>query len=168
MQAQNPPRIAEQLKEFTIRFNHLGEMSAYSLRQLNDIFTKQETIIMARSPSKAKNNRNFTEIQFINYKLNKQEKARFETWAHKVGNTIFDRIDPLLESGHKVTFSSTPGEGVVRCSVTCTDEASANKDMCLTSRAKNWAEALAVTVFKIEELSNDGVWADLGEDEDWG
>lgn len=148
--------------------NHLGMISAASVRDLNAFFAEMETIFMARAAKKPNRQFNPSNMTFVNYKLNKQEKSKYNDWVAKQGDAINRMVASLLENEHKISFSQTPGENVVRCSITCVDSESPNANMCMTSRGSDWGDALSVAIFKIEVLANGGLWADLDEGDDWG
>ena len=106
--------------------------------------------------------------KFVNFKLAGQDKAKFETYMSEQADQHPGDITELMSQGFKFSFSENRENGIALASVTCRDEANINYDSCITSRSRDWYEALLMCVFKVKLLGATEVWSDAAGTDDWG
>lgn len=122
-----------------------------------------ESVYMAKKPQKR-----FTEIEFVNYRLEGKEKAAFKVWYQKNSEQLVTLIINTIASGYKNSCSFSRETETWTSALTCQEEGNPNHNQCLTSRAGDYWEAQALNIYKHLELSEGGIWAFEKSDMNWG
>lgn len=148
--------------------NHLGDPSNFYVRLINQLLDNKSEQIMASKGKTPRNNQNFAEITFVQYRLNAQEKKDFGEWKSKEETRLEDILVMAIEKGYKMSVSWDETHQCFIGSMTCKDETSANFNQCMTSRDSQWYSALLMNIYKTEVLCDNGLWSDLGDNTELG
>lgn len=94
----------------------------------------------------AKKRTPFGNIEFVNFKFNKEQKAQFEAWFATKGNTVLQAVFETLQGEHKMSVSYDADNECFIGSMTGKED-SLNKDLCLTIRSAEWFRAMAACAY---------------------
>lgn len=122
-------------------------------------------------PPKHKKNadtRNADNFRFVNINLKQADKAEYAKWVKSHAEGFFDKIADFIERGYKASIRYDHDHSCYIGTWTCVDETHPNYNAALTSRADNYLEALALGIYKTEQLCNDGIWDEQAESRNWG
>lgn len=93
---------------------------------------------------------------FANVPFNAEARALYEA-AEIAENVVYQRLEQLISTGYRVTFSYDKEGDTYQVSITCSAPKNANEGYTLTSRGPTWWDALSVATFKHFDLCQ-GVW----------
>lgn len=93
---------------------------------------------------------------FANIPFNAEARAQYEA-DEATENVVYQRLEDLISTGYRVTFSYDKSNDAYQCSLTCQNEKDANAGLTLTSRGPSWWDALRVATFKHFVLAS-GKW----------
>lgn len=79
--------------------------------------------------------------------------------TYGTSDQITEAFEEMLTDGYRLSFSYNPQSDAVICAMTCRDETSPNNKKTVTSFAGNWVEALQVSLYKHNVIS-ERVWGD--------
>jgi hypothetical protein len=148
-----------------VPLNHIGYPSNHHINHINRIILTQEAFIMPRSSASSGTKRDWGNTQFVNYRLNAQEKVKFRTYMEQSTDELSLILATFISAGHKVSLTWDDENKCYIASATCKNPKSANLDCCLSSRAPDWFEALMLNPFKSDVLMGGNAWkAESGED----
>jgi len=140
----------------------------YPLTNMNKSLERREAKIMAAKGTRKRNPVKKGEYTFVRVNLTKEDKQACAAWFDKSADMLDKKMQEMLESGHKVSFSYNETNGNVTCTFTGKPEESVNEYRMLTSFASSWWQALATNLWKHNEFFKAGVWEDIEDDEDFG
>lgn len=106
----------------------------------------------------------FGNVAFINYKFDKETKARFDTWYNSKGDTVLQAIFETLQGEHKISVSWDADNECFIGSMTGKED-SLNPNKCITIRSAEWMRAMAAVAF-IHTVVFDGEIWDASEETD--
>jgi len=108
---------------------------------------------------------------FINIKITESEKADFEVWWAAHRTECWQALDDLMGQGMKVSFAYDHENECYTCSFTGKGWETCTSRWCMTTRAGELEEVIALSLWKHFELA-DGDWGDLvpktGRKAAWG
>lgn len=107
---------------------------------------------------KAKNANGFQSYEFVNMSLNSAQGKQFREWYAQEAAGWHDDLAGMVLSGYKVSATWNDQNQCYIATLTCNEETDPNYGYCLSSRADNVWEALAMCVFKTFELCTDQEW----------
>lgn len=111
---------------------------------------------------------NFSDFQFCDIRLTKEDKKEFEQWATANAPDAFDLLDSLVNSGVKMSYSWSDANDCYTVSFTDLEEKSQNYQVVLVSRADNFQEALMIGLYKHYVVCDQGLWPVKSQESDWG
>lgn len=155
--AREPPRL-----------NHLHYPTNAYISHLSNKILQIEERIMASKNTPKPNNRNFTEITFVNMKITGKHKEGFNEWMSRKEAEIALDAAAFMSNGHKTSITWDVSNNVWIVSATCKESTSPNVDKCLTSRSSEWWEALCMNVYKHNIMCSGGSWSENEDETDWG
>ena len=124
-------------------------------------------LLMAGKAQK-RNTTNFAQTTFVQFKLSKEQKAEFQAWFEDKKRDISSEVARFMSEGNKTSLTWDAENGCWIVSSTCKDEGSPNLNHCLTSRAAEWYEGLAMNAFKALVLLEGTTWSDYANDDNLG
>lgn len=102
-----------------------------------------------KSSDAIKERGNNREIQFVNYDLTADDKARFKEWAHEnSGQPMFDLIMQAAESGFNLSCKWSDFEGCHTAFLIATDKQAELKGWLLSGRGSTSFGAIAGVLFR--------------------
>lgn len=104
----------------------------------------------------------FGNVEFINYKFDKETKQQFETWYSSKGETVLKAIFETLQGDYKMSISYDEANECFIASMTG-KETSLNKDKCIVIRSAEWMRALSACAFVNIVLFDGEIWDASGE-----
>lgn len=110
----------------------------------------------------------FPQTTFIQFKLSADQKKSFRKWQEELGQKVYEEMALFMAEGHKLSVSWDDGRNHWIVSCTCKDEDSDNLDCCLTSRAEDWLEGVAMNVYKARVVIGKKAWRDFQTDDELG
>jgi len=105
----------------------------------------------------AKNRTPFGNIEFVNFKLDKEQRAQFDNWFSSKGNTVIQAIFEMLQAEHKLSVRYDQTNNCFIGSMTGKED-SLNKNRCLTLRSADWFRALAACAYVHTIIFNGEIW----------
>lgn len=111
---------------------------------------------------------NFSDFQFSDIRLTKDDKAAFNKWATDHVLDAFDLLDALVNSGVKASYSWSDANDCYSFSLTQLDEKSENAHVVLVSRADNFQEGLMLGLYKHYVVCDGGLWPVRSQESNWG
>lgn len=118
--------------------------------------------------AKKKSAQSWGNMEFINYRLNAEEKKAFKIWYGNNTEMVFTHVVNTVASGYKLSMSPQDDGATFIAALTCVEEGNPNYQKCITSRSNDFWEAQALTIYKHLELSNAGIWDFDTPSNDWG
>lgn len=140
----------------------------YPLYMINYYLGKREQHIMAKKGTRNRKQIKKGEYTFVRMSLTADEKKECAAWFEKSAETLDRKLQDVIESGHKISFSFNETNQNVTCTFTGKPDESVNEYRMLTSFASSWWQALATNLWKNEVYFQDGVWEDAENDEEFG
>jgi len=119
-------------------------------------FRIQEVLDMATKNPK-KNRSNFGDVEFVNFKFDKDTKAQFQAWFETKGNTVIEAIFNTLQADNKMSVSYDNQNDCFIGSMTGKD-GSLNPKKCLTIRSSEWFKAMAACAYVHTIIFDGEIW----------
>lgn len=104
----------------------------------------------------------FGNVEFINFKFDKETKAKFDEWYNSKGNTVLQAIFETLQADNKLSVSYDVDNECFIGAMTGKDD-SLNKHKCITIRSAEWMRAMAAVAFIHTVLFDGEIWTVSGE-----
>jgi hypothetical protein len=120
------------------------------------------------SKSNSRNPKDWINYEFVQFTLNEAQKDQFREWYKEQGSSCFDDLKGLLASGYKVSLAGDDNNNCVIATLTCKEPTDPNYAYCLSSRATDAWEALAMCLFKTFELCEDADWPKDAQAKNYG
>jgi len=131
-------------------------LNPHSLNLIHPWSLMQEILDMAtKKPGKKRTP--FGNVEFVNYKLDAETKARFDTWFNSKGSTVVDAIFETLQGEHKLSVSWDDANECFIASMTGKED-SLNKNKCITIRSAEWFRAQACCAFIHTVIFEGEIW----------
>lgn len=106
--------------------------------------------------------------EMVQFKLNADELAQFDSWLAQKGFSFDDRVTNHLVQSHKIGVSWDAYNDCFISSSTGKGDTNRNAGLCLLSRSTDWREAVALNLFKAEVVYANGVWRPRKDPNDRG
>lgn len=117
---------------------------------------------------KGKGKQNFSDFQFCELRLTKDDKAKFDAWAKEHVDDAPDLLDSLVQSGVKASYNWSDANDCYTFSLTDLAEKSSNYKVVMVSRADNFLEGLMIGLYKHHVMCKDGHWPVQSQENSWG
>lgn len=105
---------------------------------------------------------------FARYDLSEQEKKDFTAQLEK-GETDFEELlGVALDDGYKFSASPVPKDSMVIATLTGVDPDSPNYQCSMSARHVDFAQAMALILYKHFIVFKQGVWVSTDREEMWG
>lgn len=112
--------------------------------------------------------KNFTQIDFISYKLTSEEKTHFEGWQDEFGDDVLELLATIVQDDHKVTLSYSGHNDTFIASLICNKVNSDNIHCCMSSYSNNAVQALEVLCYKATVIFAEVGWKAGSQENSWG
>jgi hypothetical protein len=119
------------------------------------------------APKNAAKKNEFRQVEFVRSELDAERKKAFVKWYDINAPEIPAYVQQIIQMGIKLGVSHNEQMSSTTCSATCWDEKSQNYACCISSMHDDWLTAVAITVYKITVVFDNGAWSD-GIDLRWG
>ena len=107
-------------------------------------------------------------MTFVDYRLNTKQKKEFSGWLKDHSDDLFEMLETLLLTGHKLSVSYDDKSGSSIATVICRDTSSQNAHCCVSSRHASPLDAVGVALFKHFTILADLSWKDIDSESEWG
>lgn len=121
----------------------------------------QEVFDMAAKKG-SKNRTPFGNVEFINFKFDRETKEKFEQWYASKGNTVIQGIFETIQAEYKLSVSYDSQNECFIASMTGKED-SLNPNKCIVIRSSEWMRALAGVAFVNIVLFDGEIWEASGE-----
>lgn len=122
-------------------------------------------------PSKSKpsvNGRGWAEIEFVNARLDAEDREDFLSWYKHKDTNLTDMIAQAMVQQYKFSFTWDDSNQCYIVTITGKADNPVNASRSMSSRSDDWYEALAMTLYKHYVLSQARRWEGDTERNNWG
>lgn len=170
MSAANPVWIHNLIywSKYPVHTNHLGYPSNWYISTIVRKIAQLEAHVMSAKNSSKSNKMDWQNTVFVQYKLSKEDKVKFDKWSEREPSEVALDIATFMSSGAKTSISWDTNNNVWIVSSTMKEESDKSYNECLTSRSDDWYEALRMNCFKGSVLAKGQKWSSLQVDANWG
>lgn len=152
-----------------VSYYHLpSEFGEAQMNALHWIYTNAPSCCWSVEMAKTKNNRNFTDIEFVQCRITPDQAADFAAWGQKMEKKFMEMLEGVGASGYKIGLSPDLENECMIVSLTGTKHASRNVGKCITSRADTFLEATLLCLYKHIVLFQEGDWDAPSQRDNWG
>jgi len=116
--------------------------------QFNNFTFYLEMNMAHKKGTSVKTNINWQDIQFVDFRLSGDMQLSFEEWHENAGIDVVVELFDLVGMGYKLSVTYDLANNCYIVSLTCRDENSVNFMKCMSGRADEPEQAIAVLVFK--------------------
>jgi len=113
--------------------------------------------------------RQFSDVEFVDLNLTPDQRDRFGTWYADAQSEMGDYLLAVTTADYRIGLSYDAQNNTSIASLTGRKEASRNANRCLTARAPEPLEALALLLYKHFVVADQQEWASAGDNgRKWG
>lgn len=119
--------------------------------------TQLERLFFMASKKRKALSKNFSNMEFVNYKFDAETKASFETWYETKSRPFVDAIFETLQAECKLSLSWDDEKECVIAAMTGKED-SLNPGKCLTLRSADWIKAIAACAYVHTIVFSGEIW----------